>query len=328
MARIRTIKPEFWTSSQVTDCSHSARLLFIGMWNFADDAGVIPYKPRDIRARVFPADDDVTSEVVRRLIGELVKADLLYPYEGDDGEKYLVVTGWKHQKIEKPTYKYPKPPSAKERKTGQMALAFLDESPTDRRPIADPTPPGREGKGVEGKEGKGGEPPTIRRTDDAEGEQPMWRQIIVAFDDARAAAYGEAQRRPYPHTDDRQHALRFIEAGADLELCKSVFEAICERQRSKGKRAPWSLEFFENPIAEALKARTRPMPAETKPNGNGAHAPTSQPTKEEVREQMQNRAQVIKRGTYLSAVTIQDVQAMIRLGWLTADDATKAGYAL
>lgn len=34
MARIRTIKPEFWTSEQVMGCAPLARLLFIGLWNF------------------------------------------------------------------------------------------------------------------------------------------------------------------------------------------------------------------------------------------------------------------------------------------------------
>jgi len=45
MARIRTIKPEFWVSEQVGECSPNARLLFIGMWNFCDDRGVHPAKP-------------------------------------------------------------------------------------------------------------------------------------------------------------------------------------------------------------------------------------------------------------------------------------------
>ena len=39
MARIRSIKPEFWTAEQVMECSPMARLLFIGMWNFCDDGG-------------------------------------------------------------------------------------------------------------------------------------------------------------------------------------------------------------------------------------------------------------------------------------------------
>ena len=32
MARIRTVKPEFWTDEKVVECSIPARLLFIGLF--------------------------------------------------------------------------------------------------------------------------------------------------------------------------------------------------------------------------------------------------------------------------------------------------------
>ena len=54
MARIRTVKPEFWTSEQIVECDPVARLLFIGMWNFADDHGVLPYAPMTFKIQVFP----------------------------------------------------------------------------------------------------------------------------------------------------------------------------------------------------------------------------------------------------------------------------------
>ena len=37
--RIRSIKPEFWTSEDVTDLTYFERLLFIGLWSYADDHG-------------------------------------------------------------------------------------------------------------------------------------------------------------------------------------------------------------------------------------------------------------------------------------------------
>ena len=40
MARIRTIKPEFWIDDVIVELPFETRLLFIGIWNFADDAGV------------------------------------------------------------------------------------------------------------------------------------------------------------------------------------------------------------------------------------------------------------------------------------------------
>src|SRR5690606_30450432 len=105
MARIRTIKPEFWTSEQVMNCSPMARLLFIGLWNFCDDAGNHVASPKTIKANVFPG-DDITSTDVQRLLDELSSNELIdyYSFENKD---FLHITGWHHQKIDRPTYKHP-----------------------------------------------------------------------------------------------------------------------------------------------------------------------------------------------------------------------------
>lgn len=108
MARIRTIKPEFWTSEQVTSCSRDARLLFIGMWNFSDDSGVHPASIQRIRMEVFPG-DDITLEMIRGLVGELVTAGLLEEYDVE-GKVYWRITGFNsHQKIDQPTFRHPLP---------------------------------------------------------------------------------------------------------------------------------------------------------------------------------------------------------------------------
>lgn len=100
MARIRTIKPEFWTSEQVMECSLNARLLFVGMWNFADDHGRMPVAPKTIKAQVFPG-DDLSIETIRGMISELSANGLILMYVVD-GKEYLEITGWKHQRIDKP----------------------------------------------------------------------------------------------------------------------------------------------------------------------------------------------------------------------------------
>lgn len=105
MARIRTIKPEFWTSEQVTDCSRDARLLFIGLWNFCDDAGRHKASALRLKMEVLPG-DSVSTEQVRGWVRELIAADLIDEYEVD-GEEYWEVTGWCHQKIDQPTVKHP-----------------------------------------------------------------------------------------------------------------------------------------------------------------------------------------------------------------------------
>ncbi|MDW9176989.1 hypothetical protein SE924_10065 [Legionella pneumophila] len=110
MSRIRTVKPEIWTSEQVISCSPLSRLLFIGLWNFCDDNGVHPASYIRIKAEVFPADNfDV--DKIKSWINELINNDLIREYTMDN-KSYWIVTGWsKHQRIDKPTYRHPLPQS-------------------------------------------------------------------------------------------------------------------------------------------------------------------------------------------------------------------------
>ena len=130
MARIRTVKPEFWSSEQVMECSPMARLMFIGLWNFCDDAGNHVASAKTIKAEIFPG-DDISSTDVQRMLDELSSNSLIAFYT-NDSKDYLHVTGWKkHQKIDKPTYKHP---------------GFSDDA---RRGLDESSPP--EGNGMEGK---------------------------------------------------------------------------------------------------------------------------------------------------------------------------------
>ncbi|MFD1623897.1 hypothetical protein [Azospirillum griseum] len=86
------------------------------------------------------------------------------------------------------------------------------------------------------------------------------RAIIHAFDNARAAAFGEDQRRPFPHPTDITHAKRWVAAGADDALCEGVFSAICAAMAARSQAPPGTLSYFEKPIADAIAQRNRPMP--------------------------------------------------------------------
>ncbi|RYE61009.1 MAG: hypothetical protein EOP20_00915, partial [Hyphomicrobiales bacterium] len=109
MARIRTVKPEFWTSEQVMELSLIARLAFIGLWNFCDDAGVHSANAKRLKAEIFPS-DEITIDAVNGLVAEMVCQGLVGEYESG-GRSYWYVTGWtKHQRIESPTYRHPMPP--------------------------------------------------------------------------------------------------------------------------------------------------------------------------------------------------------------------------
>lgn len=163
MARIRTVKPEFWTAEQVMELSPMARLLFIGMWNFCDDRGVHPVAYKTLKAEVFPADDLLSSDV-ERLVGELIAQGLLSEFEAE-GRRWWFVTGWHHQVINRPSKsRYPEPPrnaplpsaagqgddDADERDDSRTSSPADDEaSVTDQGGLTEDSR--TEGKGGEGK---------------------------------------------------------------------------------------------------------------------------------------------------------------------------------
>lgn len=228
MARIRSIKPEFWTAEQVMECSPMARLLFIGMWNFCDDGGVHPASAKTLKAEVFPS-DDVTTSQVEALVSELVANGLLLPYEAD-GKKYLHVTGWsRHQKIEKPNFKHPGPNSA----TASQQVA--EESPTSRRPVADELPPEWSGVGVGGEGNKTLSPSSVVADSTAiAGDDPppaaLPRAVVIAAEPTRRGtvcqllrAAGVADAAPHHLTDETWAAI----------LVKRTDDEIVEFARSK-----------------------------------------------------------------------------------------------
>lgn len=135
MARIRSIKPEFWTSEQVMDCSLSARLLFIGLWNFADDLGRLALAPKTIKAQILPS-DDITAEDIRQMIDELSTNGLVLLYEVN-GKDYIQISGWQHQKIDRPQAgKYPAPVDGYKTTSNSDKTTSKINSSNDRRSFA------------------------------------------------------------------------------------------------------------------------------------------------------------------------------------------------
>jgi hypothetical protein len=59
MARIRTIKPDFFTSEDIVSLSPHARLLYIALWCEADREGRLNWRPGTFKLRYFPADEEV-----------------------------------------------------------------------------------------------------------------------------------------------------------------------------------------------------------------------------------------------------------------------------
>jgi hypothetical protein len=67
MPKIRGVKPDYWTDEAIVELSIPARLLFIGLWNYACDNGHLQDKSKQIKMRVLPADDVNCAELLREL---------------------------------------------------------------------------------------------------------------------------------------------------------------------------------------------------------------------------------------------------------------------
>ena len=115
MPRIRTIKPEFWSSPDVAKASAVARLAYIGMWNWADDYGRGTLNLKELEGFIFPNDDIKelsvgTSENFRRVVKEVVDTFGIIIYEVHGRTYYAIPTWADHQRTErKAKSKYPAP---------------------------------------------------------------------------------------------------------------------------------------------------------------------------------------------------------------------------
>tara|TARA_R100001079_G_scaffold110394_1_gene85684 strand:- start:671 stop:1141 length:471 start_codon:yes stop_codon:yes gene_type:complete len=103
VARKRMIDPQFWCDEKMMTLSHSARLLFIGLWNFCDNSGIHKDSDLKLKAEIFPA-DDITKDDVKKLKEELIQIGLIIAIKEDEfGDDILMVKNWnKYQKINRP----------------------------------------------------------------------------------------------------------------------------------------------------------------------------------------------------------------------------------
>ena len=67
MPKMRGFKPDLWTDEDFVEVSPFARLLWLGMWNYACDNGHLADKSKQIKMRVLPTDDVNCAELLREL---------------------------------------------------------------------------------------------------------------------------------------------------------------------------------------------------------------------------------------------------------------------
>ena len=151
MARIRTIKPDFFQSEDNAGLSYRARLTWVGLWTYVDDEGRCKDNARLIKGHVWPLEDEVTAVEVEKDLAELAAMNRICRYEVD-GERFLEIRKWlNHQRIAKPTQsKLPPPPIAVSNDSGKVSHHY-HTPPEECHTTTTPLPVGKEVE-VEGEE--------------------------------------------------------------------------------------------------------------------------------------------------------------------------------
>ncbi|MEA5453285.1 hypothetical protein SPF06_00985 [Sinomonas sp. JGH33] len=119
MPRIRTIKPEFWDSPSTAKASAVARLLFIAMWNWADDHGRGTLNLKELEGFAFPHDDIAElssgkSRNFRDCVAEVSECFDVSYYEVGRRQYYAILKWEEHQRNERRAKsKFPAPEDGK-----------------------------------------------------------------------------------------------------------------------------------------------------------------------------------------------------------------------
>lgn len=198
VARIRTIKPDFWTDEKIVRLPMAARLLFIGMWNFTDDEGYMRYEPGRIKMQIFPADNVDIEE----LLEALADCELILIRRCNDGREVVFIPNFlEHQKISNPS------------KSKLAAAISLEDSRGLQRTLEESEGISAEGSGRKRKEGR--EILFTEGEGEAEGKQepavrlPPLDVSGVDWGWVTRVASDVAKRIPPQDDSDRRQWIRF-----------------------------------------------------------------------------------------------------------------------
>lgn len=121
------IDPEFWSDEDIGSWTHTARLFYIALWNFADDKGRFKAHPNLLKSQIFPYDEKIDIEILKKELGNKVQ------WYQINGSIYGFLRNFdKHQRIDRPQEsKLPPPPEENIENTIQKTQ--FDEHSTNIR---------------------------------------------------------------------------------------------------------------------------------------------------------------------------------------------------
>lgn len=169
MARIRTIKPEFWADEDLSALPMEAHMLAAALLNYADDEGYFNANPKLVEAACRPLREDSVS--IHECLTMLSNVGYLDIGKGSDGKQYGCIRNFaKHQRINRPS----------ESKIAKLSITW-DESVRTHGAISEDSHPERNreqgtGKGTGNGISGSGEPDKKTKPDYPEKFEEAWAE--------------------------------------------------------------------------------------------------------------------------------------------------------
>lgn len=136
MARIRTIKPEFWQDEKLTPLPDVDRLLFLFLVSTADDCGRLLDKPIKIEADMFDGEQD-RSRDIREALARLSRIGRIRRGKTASGQRIIEVVNWaKHQRVDHPNLRSAFPEIIEVIEDTEIREAFANDSRGIREALA------------------------------------------------------------------------------------------------------------------------------------------------------------------------------------------------
>lgn len=211
MARIRTIKPEFFTSADIVSLTPLSRLFYIALWCEADREGRLNWNTKTLKMRYMPADNcDIEA-----MADELVKANLIAIYTVD-GRKYAEIMSFKnHQVI-----------------NNRESESIIPS----RVKVASPREQGEGRKEGKGKEGKEGDVPTNV------GDQCPHQEIIALYHEHLPMMTRIVSWTP-TRADSLRARWRESKTHQTLDFWERMFKYVAKSDFLTGKDGKWQADL-------------------------------------------------------------------------------------
>jgi hypothetical protein len=253
--RARAIKPGFYKNEALVECSLMARFIVPGLWMMCDRAGRMEDRPKRIKMELLPADDaDMDA-----LLDELARCQHLIRY-CVNGKRYIQIVNFsKHQSphVKEAASIIPGPEAADLVKPAEtlehhastiQASCSSDINPPSSLTPSSLTPDSSKkdqnttstSQSVAARDA----PPTVEDSEPEPKIIPLSDlpvRLVQVFDDCLAEVCGEERRRPFPKSDDLDHAKRFAELGVTPEWFRAY---LLDRISRKQHDPPSGLKFF------------------------------------------------------------------------------------